>query len=254
MQRAFPLYLVLLAALALAFTLGESASFASRLSQESPLQPTAMPSPFPSPTPAATPTWTPLPPTPTPRPTATPTWTPRPSPPTPPPSPSIQLSPSPLAPAAPEPATATLAAPPSYPAGPTPSPTDAAGPGSVPPLYIPPREAAHPGPTEVATPWPTPIPRLSGSIIWHQYLPYTPLDWAALYPFLRSRPIPTPRPSSAYLWARRIERATQALWQIVPGFFCMGVAALLLLLRLLAHTGPPRTAHSPVSRRRRGVS
>ena len=203
--------------------------------------PTSPPPPTPTPLPTATPT-----PTPTLSPTWTPTWTSSPTatrlPPTATPIPTATPFPSPTR-VQPAPTPSPL---PTSPAAPTPTeivPPPVAGtpvgedllpgytpiPSYVPPLEILPTEQWHPGPTEVATPWPTPVDRTR--LVRRMYVPYIHFDWGFVYPFLRRPWTPPPEPSRVYIWAQRIDRVLLFLWRNVTGFFFLVVALVLYLLR-----------------------
>ncbi len=203
---------------------------ASPVGQSSPVEPTPTWTWTPSPMPTPTFTWTPVPPT--------PTWTPEPMP-----------SPTPvLPPTAPVPTPAltftveappvpTVAPPPPEmpPAVPMVTPTGWPGPitpipSYVPTLYLPSPEEMWWGPTEVATPWPTPVRVDRSRLVWRFFAPYVRFDWGFYYPFLRPRAVPTPAgPPNREVWRPLLQR----LLQVLPGLLCLTGALTLVLLRLL---------------------
>ncbi len=199
---------------------------ASLLGQSSPVEtPTFTPSPTFTPLPTPSPTFTPvptLPPTATFTPTQEPTSFPAPTstpvptaPPTPLPTPT-SIPPSPPPPPQPEVPVVTWV----Y----TPIPTYA------PPLIPLPANKVRSGPTEVVTPWPTPISISRTHLPWKAYLPYIHYDWAYMYPFLQP---------SRWAWTSSPPAVTHPRWwerwlrfaaRVLPSFFCLGGAFLLLLL------------------------
>ncbi len=244
MQHRLTAIIVLLGvALGLTLWVFPSESHSSPLDQSSPLPATPTPTstftpaphtPAPTSTPTFTPTFTPTLP-----PTATFTHTPTPLPPTPSPVPPTPTA-TPTMPPISSP-TPTVPPPPTVVPTPVP-PTPTPGvlllpeftpiPTYAPPLEIPPTWEWRPGPTEVATPWPTAAAIDRAQLLRRTYFPYIHFDWAYLYPFLRVTPLPTPTPSPLYVWANRVDRVLLTVWRYTAGLACLLVAIFLSIVYL----------------------
>ena len=105
----------------------------------------------------------------------------------------------------------------------------------APPLYIPRPEDIHPGPTEVVTPWPTPIRIDRSRLPWRAFFPYVHYDWAYTYPFLR-RPVYPQAVAPKSGRAQRVLRILHSLWRLLPSFLCLGLALFLGMIEAILIT------------------
>ncbi len=101
----------------------------------------------------------------------------------------------------------------------------------APPLYIPQPEEIQPGPTEVATP------------VWVA-------QWRGWLPSMKRVYVDATNlsglTSRRYIWAQRVDRALTLLWRWVPSLFCLALAFVLFLLRLIvAYTQHTRRRGTP---------